>query len=60
MLFMAMTGREYAQWLMQQADRRDEIKALYRPKQGKGKTQAEIGRMFGITRERVRQIIESA
>ena len=52
-----MHGEAYILWLRQQAQRRAQIKKEYN--NGKGKTLAEIARIFGITRARVHQIVNS-
>lgn len=50
-----MRGEAYILWLRQQAQRRAEIKKEHK----KGKTLAEIARVFGISRARVHQIVNS-
>ena len=49
-----LSGADYVRWLQEQLKRRAKIAALHK----KGISLAEIGRRFGISRERVRQIVK--
>lgn len=49
-----LNGTAYVNWLKQQVKRRARIIALHK----RGISLAEIGRQFGVSRERIRQIVK--
>lgn len=49
---MQPTGKEYARWLKQQAERRERIKVMKR----NGVSYSEIGRALKISRQRAREL----